>query len=148
MDEPSVITYAYRYPMESPTPELIELRGNAEAVLGYSTSEWHADPYLWQRVLHPEDAQDAIAATWRTTFQQVDYDLTYRMVTRDSRIVWIRDEARSSAWRVGPRSGAVHGRSSTIPPSPEESRRSRSRRIGGREPKTSRKSASRTRRWA
>jgi len=93
MAEPAVVTYAYSYPMESPTPQLLDLSANAEKVLGYSDAQWRADPYLWQRLLHPEDAQEAIAATWRTTFQQVTYDLTYRMITRDSHIVWIRDTA-------------------------------------------------------
>jgi PAS domain-containing protein len=92
MDQP-VVTYTYSYPMQPTTPQLLELSANAEGVFGYSEAEWRADPYLWQRLLHPEDAQEAIAATWRTTFQQVAYDLTYRMVTRDSRIVWIRDTA-------------------------------------------------------
>ena len=47
-----------------------------------------------------------IAATWRTTFQGVVYQETYRMITRDSRIVWILDRAdverlagNSEVWR-------------------------------------------------
>jgi PAS domain-containing protein len=113
MDEPAAIAYTYSYPMGAPTPQLLELSANAEEILGYSEAEWRADPYLWQRLLHPEDAQEAIAATWRTTFQKVVYDLTYRMVTHDSRIVWIRDTAEievledgaeiwRGSWRVIP----------------------------------------------
>ena len=93
MDDPAVITYTYSYPMHPPTPVLLELSENAEEILGYSDAEWRSDPYLWQKLLHPEDAQEVIAATWRTTFQKVLYDAAYRMVTRDSRIVWIRDTA-------------------------------------------------------
>jgi hypothetical protein len=43
--------------------------------------------------VHPEDAARVIAATRRTTFQGVGYDETYRMITRDSRIVWVHDDA-------------------------------------------------------
>ena len=43
--------------------------------------------------LHPEDAEKAIAATWRSTLDGVPYDITYRMVTRDSRLIWIHDTA-------------------------------------------------------
>jgi len=93
MDDPAVITYTYSYPMHPPTPVLMELSENVEEILGYPEAEWRADPYLWQKLLHPEDAQEVIAATWRTTFQKVLYDAAYRMVTRDSRIVWIRDTA-------------------------------------------------------
>ena len=101
MDEPVVITYTYSYPMTPTTPQLIELSTNAEEVLGYSEAEWRADPYMWQRLLHPEDAQEAIAATWRTTFQKIVYDLTYRMTTRDSRILWIRDRAEVEVLQDG-----------------------------------------------
>jgi hypothetical protein len=57
-------------------------------------------------LLHPEDAGRVIAATWRTTFQRIVYEETYRMISRDSRIVWIRDRAdverlpdNSEVWR-------------------------------------------------
>ena len=85
---------------------LKELSPTAEDVLGFPTDEWFADAQLWQRLLHPEDAARVIAATWRTTFQGVGYDETYRMITRDSRIVWVRDRAEverlpdgSEVWR-------------------------------------------------
>ncbi len=87
------MTYTYRYPMDPATPVLEEVSDNVGEILGYPADEWRADPYLWQKLLHPEDAQPAIAATWLTTFQKVTYGQTYRMVTRDSRILWIRDTA-------------------------------------------------------
>ena len=47
-----------------------------------------------------------IAATWRTTFQGTTYEETYRMISRDSKIVWILDRAdverlpdNSEVWR-------------------------------------------------
>ena len=63
MDDPAVITYTYSYPMHPPTPVLLELSENAEEVLGYSEAEWRADPYLWQKLLHPEDARIVGIAT-------------------------------------------------------------------------------------
>jgi hypothetical protein len=87
----AVVTYSYRYPMDPATPVMEEMSDNLEEVFGYRAAEWREDPYLWQKLLHPEDAQQAIAATWLTTFQKVAYDQAYRVVTRDSRILWIRD---------------------------------------------------------
>jgi hypothetical protein len=51
--------------------------------------------------VHPEDAARVIAATRRTTFQGVGYDETYRMITRDSRIVWVHDHAEVERLRDG-----------------------------------------------
>ena len=106
MDLPAVITYVYEYADAPGAVVLKELSPSAEDILGFPTEEWFADAQLWQRLLHPEDAAGVIAATWRTTFQGVGYDETYRMITRDSRIVWVRDRAEverlpdgSEVWR-------------------------------------------------
>ena len=106
MDQPAVVTYVYEYADAPGAVVLRELSPAAEQVLGFASDEWFADAQLWQRLLHPEDAARVIAATWRTTFQRVEYDETYRMITRDSRIVWVRDQAEverradgSEIWR-------------------------------------------------
>ena len=106
MDRPAIITYVYEYADEPGAVALKELSPSVEDVLGFSVDEWQADPQLWQRLLHPEDAGRVIAATWRTTFQGITYEETYRMISRDSRIVWIRDRAdverrpdNSEVWR-------------------------------------------------
>jgi PAS domain-containing protein len=106
MDRPASVTYVYAYADEPGAIELTELSPSAEDVFGFPVDEWYADPQLWQRLLHPEDAGRVIAATWRTTFQGIAYEETYRMISRDSRIVWIRDSAdverlpdKSEVWR-------------------------------------------------
>lgn len=106
MGQPSIITYVYEYADEPGSVVLKELSPGVEDVLGFSVDEWYADPQLWQRLLHPEDAGRVIAATWRTTFQGITYEETYRMISRDSQIVWIRDIAdverlpdNSEVWR-------------------------------------------------
>ena len=94
MDErEGVIDYVYWYSDVPAPPALRELSDNAEQVFGYPMDAWNEDPYFWQRLLHPEDAEKAIAATWRSTLDGVPYDITYRMVTRDSRLIWIHDTA-------------------------------------------------------
>lgn len=106
MDRPATISYVYEYADAPGAIELKELSPSAEDVLGFSVDEWYEDPQLWQRLLHPEDAGRVIAATWRTTFQGTAYEETYRMISRDSRIVWVRDRAdverlpdNSEVWR-------------------------------------------------
>jgi hypothetical protein len=106
MDRPAVITYVYEYADEPGAVVLKELSPSVEDVLGFRVDDWYEDPQLWQRLLHPEDAVRVIAATWRTTFQGIGYEETYRMISRDSRIVWIRDRAnverlpdKSEVWR-------------------------------------------------
>jgi hypothetical protein len=106
VDQPATIAYVYEYADQPGAVVLRELSRTVEDTLGFSLDEWYTDPQLWQRLLHPEDAGRVIAATWRTTFQGVAYDETYRMISRDSRIVWIVDRAdverlpdNSEIWR-------------------------------------------------
>ena len=88
------VTYVYAYSaLRGSPPQLMELTPNIEDLLGYSLRDWEVNPYLWQRLLHPEDAQWVVAAFWRTTFHHIPYDITYRMVTEDAQLLWIHDVA-------------------------------------------------------
>jgi putative two-component system response regulator len=51
------------------------------------------DPHLWADRLHPEDRDRAIAEEVRCRETGQDLVCEYRMLARDGRVVWIRDEA-------------------------------------------------------
>jgi len=63
-----------------------------EALLGYSPEEWMADPSLWFVRLHPDDRERAMADEDRSRGTS-SLSSEYRMVARDGRVVWFRDEA-------------------------------------------------------
>ena len=62
-----------------------------EPLLGFSPSEWMADPHLWARQLHPDDRGAAVIAD-KHSVKSGRYGAEYRLLTRDGRIVWCRDE--------------------------------------------------------
>ncbi|HLB61235.1 MAG TPA: EAL domain-containing protein [Actinomycetota bacterium] len=64
-----------------------------ESILGYSQSEWMSDPEFWPKLLHPEDRQRALAANARHNETGEPYAQTYRLIARDGKVAWIRDEA-------------------------------------------------------
>jgi PAS domain S-box-containing protein len=61
-------------------------------ILGYSPYEWQMDPELWFRLAHPDDRERLVGSRpigrGGTRFSQ-----EYRMIGRDGRVVWFRDEA-------------------------------------------------------
>lgn len=66
-----------------------------ERLLGYPVEEWLADPELWFRRLHPDD-RDRVLAEEETDRREPPagpVTAEYRMLARDGRVVWIRDEA-------------------------------------------------------
>ena len=68
---------------------------NVEAILGYTAQEWCADPGLWRARLHPDDAEAVLAAEDAQRCEASDAEaMEYRMLHRDGRTVWVRDDAR------------------------------------------------------
>jgi PAS domain S-box-containing protein len=61
------------------------------SILGYSPEEWYADPDLWTKLVHPEDADRLDAADRSGGFSG---GIEYRVLTKDGRTVWLHDRSR------------------------------------------------------
>ena len=64
-----------------------------EAMLGYTSEEFLADPEMWVKLLHPDDRARALAENVRHNETGEPYRLEYRMIAKDGRTVWVLDEA-------------------------------------------------------
>lgn len=72
-----------------------------EQLLGFSPQEWLEDPTLWARQIHPDDRERVVRKEVNLTGAAESRDPSafpalateYRMLTRDGREVWVRDEA-------------------------------------------------------
>jgi diguanylate cyclase (GGDEF)-like protein/PAS domain S-box-containing protein len=65
-----------------------------EQILGYTPAEWCADPMLWLDRLHPDDREWVLdRETGLASIEPDGAALEYRMLHRDGRVVWIRDDA-------------------------------------------------------
>jgi len=74
-----------------------------EQILGFSVMEWGADPELWRKQLHPDDRERALETHRRSNAAAEPYLDEYRILTKDGRTLWIRDEA----WPVLAEGGSV-----------------------------------------
>jgi diguanylate cyclase (GGDEF)-like protein/PAS domain S-box-containing protein len=63
----------------------------ASAMLGVSPEEWTSDPALWARLIHPED-RSRVFDREDDLFEPAAPE-EYRLLHRDGRTVWVRDEA-------------------------------------------------------
>src|SRR5712691_7169970 len=63
-----------------------------EPLLGYTVEEWRDDPDLFVRTLHPDDRDRVLAAHARTHRTHEPLRLEYRLMARDGRVVWVRDD--------------------------------------------------------
>jgi diguanylate cyclase (GGDEF)-like protein/PAS domain S-box-containing protein len=64
-----------------------------ETMTGYSPDEWLRDPELWVRILHAEDRPEVLAAQEHHNETGEPFRMEYRLVTKDQREIWVRDEA-------------------------------------------------------
>jgi PAS domain S-box-containing protein len=62
-------------------------------ILGYTPEDWRLDPELWEKILHPDDRDAAIAEDRETDASGNRFRMEYRLIAKDGRVVRIRDEA-------------------------------------------------------
>lgn len=62
-------------------------------LVGYTPEEWKTEPGLWFTIMHPDDIERVRKEHLRTNQTGDDFKMDYRLIHRNSRVVWVRDEA-------------------------------------------------------
>jgi two-component system, cell cycle sensor histidine kinase and response regulator CckA len=76
-------------------------------LLGFSPEEWMATKGLWLKQVHPQDRSRVMEAERYSVEYGTNYDVEYRMFTRDGRLTWFRD--RAIAVRESDQRTLMHG---------------------------------------
>jgi PAS domain S-box-containing protein len=63
-------------------------------ILGYTADEWLADPELWLKQIYADDRELVLNAVTHVQRSSEPLASEYRGLTRDGRVVWLRDTAR------------------------------------------------------
>ncbi|HOV85780.1 MAG TPA: PAS domain S-box protein [Syntrophobacteraceae bacterium] len=66
----------------------------SQTILGFDEEDYRADPDLWRKRLHPEDRDRVMEELARCHADNELFVSEYRMIAKDDRVVWFRDEAR------------------------------------------------------
>jgi PAS domain S-box-containing protein len=82
----------YTLSPEAPNP-VIYISPQIEVLLGEPAGDCISDPELWDRLVHPDDAEWVAAECERTNQMKEPFSAEYRMRTRDGEVRWVRDEA-------------------------------------------------------
>jgi two-component system, sporulation sensor kinase E len=64
-----------------------------ENILGFTQADYKATPDIWYKQLHPEDRPRVINKLYRFHKGNEPFSAEYRMLARDGRVLWIKDEA-------------------------------------------------------
>jgi PAS domain S-box-containing protein len=82
--------------MDEPNLEAtsIYISPQVSELVGYAPEEWLSDPELFPKLLHDDDRERVLAETERVfAGREQGWSDEYRLITRDGRVVWIRDDA-------------------------------------------------------
>jgi PAS domain S-box-containing protein/putative nucleotidyltransferase with HDIG domain len=79
--------------LEEKHPAIYYISPQIEKITGYPPDEWVKNPRLWFEILHPQDRQRMLKENKRTNLTKDPFSMEYRMIARDGRVVWVRDEA-------------------------------------------------------
>jgi len=66
---------------------------HVEQVLGYTRDEWLDQPDIWIELLHADDREVVLAQHDRHNETGEPWDLEYRLIASDGRVVWVHDRA-------------------------------------------------------
>jgi len=64
-----------------------------EKMTGYPPKDWVGEPRFWLDIIHPDDRPGVILENERTNATGDSFQMEYRVIARDGREVWIRDES-------------------------------------------------------
>ena len=80
--------------------DMIEPSANTEYVspqvknlLRYCQADFLQDANLWKKIIHPEDQERVMAEKTFTIQTGSPFQAEYRMIAKDQKIVWVRDES-------------------------------------------------------
>lgn len=90
VEEIPAVTYSAALDEASTT---LYISPQIEAVLGFAPGDYDADPDLWRQRLHPDDRERVVKELARSLEGDHRFRSEYRMISRDGRVVWFRDEA-------------------------------------------------------
>ena len=90
---PNELSQAIIWEAEATTGQFTFVSQSAERLLGYPVEQWLTQPDFWSNLVHPEDRQWTVALYRRQMLQNRDYELEYRCIAADNRVVWLRDRA-------------------------------------------------------
>ena len=74
--------------------QVVYINSQVRDLLGMEPEEWVANPAVWYEAIHPDDVEAVMAENARTEITGDPFSTEYRMIARDGRIVWFKDEAR------------------------------------------------------
>ena len=84
--------FVYVVPLK-PGSRATYISPHIETLTGFTVEEWTDDGERWASQIHPDDRERVVSAFEKSQIAHTPYELEYRMLTKEGRLIWVRDEA-------------------------------------------------------
>jgi PAS domain S-box-containing protein len=91
-DLPAVI-YTWQTTTAADGTDASYISPQIEQVVGFTPAVWHGHWDFWRTRLHPHDHDAVVAATERSARTGEPFQMEYRYLAKDGRVVWVLDRA-------------------------------------------------------
>ena len=99
----SVTDYVYTVALENDRAISTEHGPGCFAVTGHSPEEFESDPYLWHRIIFPEDRDAVLSNLTQAAKDGAAFEVEHRVIRKDGKIRWVRNKQvprRDAAGRI------------------------------------------------
>lgn len=80
--------------MDVPSFRITFVSQQAARILGYPVENWLSSADFWRNHIYPDDLERVIGKWQKAISESEDYDIEYRALAAENRIVWLRDIIR------------------------------------------------------
>ncbi|MEO6788960.1 MAG: PAS domain S-box protein [Chthoniobacteraceae bacterium] len=88
----SVTDYVYTVVLEDDRTLSTQHGPGCLAVTGYSPEEFHADPWLWHRIIFPEDRDAVVNRVTQASKDGTVFEVEHRITRKDGQLRWVRNK--------------------------------------------------------
>jgi len=99
----SVTDYVYTVVLENGRATSTQHGPGCYPVTGYSPYEFHADPWLWHRIIFPEDREAVMNSLTQAAKDGAAFEIEHRLIRKDGTTRWVRNKQvprRDSTGRI------------------------------------------------
>jgi len=93
VEQVPAITYTWNPTTTEDEVSTTYISPQVERIIGYTPEDWLASPTFWNEHIHSDDRQQVVEASARADREGTSFKEEYRIIAKDGRIVWVRDEA-------------------------------------------------------
>ena len=93
VEQVPAITYTWNPTTTEDEVSTVYISPQVERMIGYTPEDWLSSPTFWNEHIHSDDRQRLVEASARADREGTSFKEEYRIIAKDGRIVWVRDEA-------------------------------------------------------